>query len=840
MQRLEKILLSGFLFWSGMLFGQDETVMLGEVDVVQDSILKAATYNSSSRTVDVLHMDLELSLDWGRHALLGQADLYVKPYFYDLDSVTLDAKGFTWHKVALVKGGLKHDVAYRYDGMQIHIALDRNYARNETIHLYLDYTALPDSLEIEGGSAISDAKGFYFIDSSATRMQQFWTQGEPESNSAWFPTVDKPYEKITHRIGLTVDSTWQTLSNGKLEFRTQNGDGTRTDYWLMDQPHTPYLVMLAGGKFDTVGTRWNGIPVRYFVEPEWADDAERIFGVTPAMMTFFSDILGVAYPWTKYDQIVVRDYVSGAMENTTATVHGDFLYTDKRAFADDPNEDIIAHELFHQWFGDLVTCESWGQLPLNESFATYGEVLWKNWKYGPDAAEWHAYNDLRNYLREFNYGKAVKMIRPDFEDPLEMFDSHSYAKGGRILRMLHRTVGNDAFFASLNKYLVDNAYQAAEISDLRKAFEQTTGRDLQWFFDQWFHEAGHPQLKVDYTFDKSTWTATVNVEQTQDLSRFPVYRLPVTIAVYTRKEVLEFPVEVNAQKQSFSFELPREPRHIKFDADNYLLAEYTIEQNDAHWLSQLGNSEQAFDRYLAAKELLETSNPNLLTTVAGIAMDDKFWTVRLLGLKSAEDWDAVGRKKLESTVKKLLDDEHPQVRAEAIYVWSAIYEKKDEALYRENLNFISYEVNGAALAALARVNSLAALTFAMDSTREDKGSWAEYCMPVIAEFGNKQQLQEADTLMVSRGGYAALYWYYYLGTNFDRGGQEGEFIVDLMVSRAKDSESKSLQYYAYRFLLENTEELEAELETASPEAAKELKPIARYARQKLDELKDSK
>ncbi len=836
MQRLEKLLLSGLFFCSLAVFAQDEPVMLGEVEIVEDSIPKAESYNSTPRLVDVLHMDLELALDWQKHAILGQADVYLKPYFYDLDSLILDAKGFKWAQVALVSGAVKKDLDYRYDGMQIHIKLDKNYTREETIHLYFDYTALPDSLEVTGGRAIREAKGFYFIDSSATRMQQFWTQGEPESNSAWFPTIDKPYEKITHRIGITVDSTWLTLSNGALEFRTDNGDGTRTDYWLMDKPHAPYLVMLGGGKFDTVGTRWNGKPVRYFVEPEWADDAERIFGVTPTMITFFSGKLGVDFPWQKYDQIVVRDYVSGAMENTTATVHGDFLYTDPRGFADDPNEDIIAHELFHQWFGDLVTCESWGQIPLNESFATYGEIIWKEWKHGPDEATWHAYNDLRAYLNEFRYGKAVKMIRPDFEEPLEMFDSHSYAKGGRILHMLRKTVGDEAFYASLNKYLTDNAYQAVEISDLRKAFEKTTGQDLRWFFDQWFHEAGHPQLKVDYTFDKSTWTATVNVEQVQDISRFPIYRLPATIAVYTRKEVLEFPVVINAQKQSFTFDLPREPRHIKLDAENYLLAEVEVDAPDAHWLSQLGNSEQALDRYLAAKKLLETTNLNLLSTVAGIAMDDKFWTVRLVGLQSAARWDEAGKKKLESTVEKLLEDDKPAVRAAAIRVWSTIYNKKDEKLYRKNLDYLSYEVNGAALQALAQTNSKEALQFASDSLLASEGNWQEYCLEIIAQYGDVQLLEKTEATMTEQGGYGAMLWYYFVGEYFKRGGTEGEAMVNMLAKRAANPEVRNLRYYAYRFLIENTEALEEQI-VNSPEAAKQLKPIAKYARQKLDELK---
>lgn len=834
MQRLEKLLLSGFLCATLIGVAQNNVVVLPDVDITEDRVAKAPFYNTETRTLDVLHTDLELSLDWEKHALNGKADIFLRPYFAALDTAVLDAKGFKIHEVALVDGGLKKRLGYRYDGMQMHIGLGKMVTRESVLHLFIDYTALPDSLEVKGGAAIRDAKGFYFIDSAEGKMQQFWTQGEPESNSAWLPCVDKPYEKMTHCIGLTVANDWQTLGNGLLEFRTDNGDGTRTDYWKMDKPHAPYLIMLAGGKFDTVGTQWNGKPVRYFVEPEWKNSAERIFGNTPEMLSFFGQMLGVPYPWQKYDQIVVRDYVSGAMENTTATVHGDFLYTTPRAFADDSHEDVISHELFHQWFGDLVTCESWAQLPLNESFATYGEVIWKAYKYGEDDAAFHLLDDLNRYFNEFGWGKAVKMIRLDYEVPLEMFDSHSYAKGGRILHMLRYVVGDEAFFASLKKYLTDNAYKTAEIDDLRQAFEETTGQDLHWFFDQWFLQPGHPQLTVKPSFNREKWVAKLTVTQTQDLTRYPVYRMPVAVDVFTRSGVKRHNLEVNAQEQVFEFAVDTEPKLIKFDADNSLLAEITVDQTDANWLYQLDESKKALDRFWAAEHLLQTRNAKLLSSVAGMAMADTYHEVRLVGLQSADLWDEAGRNKLESSVEKLLEDENPKVRAAAISVWSGIYNKNDEKRYLKNLDFVSLEVNEAALKALGRSNPEKAMAFVNDSMYKSSGEWLEPCMPTLLAFGSADDVQKADDFFHAKGGEEAFYWNYTLAHSFYRGGDAGKKMVDLLVTRIESAPGTPSSYYAYRFLYDGINETETMAKTTAPEKARAMNDIAKYAREKYE------
>ena len=296
-------------------------------------------------------------------------------------------------------------------------------------------------------------------------------------------------------------------------FQTENEYGTRTDYWKQNLPHAPYLFMMAVGEFAIAKDEWRGKPVHYYVEKKYADVAKEIYPNTVEMLEFFSTKLGYDYPWDKYHQVVVRDYVSGAMENTGAVIFGDFIQGNKRFLIDNAGEDIVAHEMFHHWFGDLVTCESWSNLPLNESFATYGEYLWNEHKYGKDQADLHIDQDLSVYLGQSRINKET-LIRFNYDNRMEMFDAHSYQKGGRVLHMLRNYIGDDAFFAGLNLYLKDNEFQTVEIHNLRLAFEEVTGEDLNWFFNQWFLSAGHQIIEVEKNF--ADGKLAVTIQQTQD------------------------------------------------------------------------------------------------------------------------------------------------------------------------------------------------------------------------------------------------------------------------------------------------------------------------------------
>ena len=399
-------------------------------------------YNPSNTILtDLIHTKLEVSFNWNESQLNGKATITAKPHFYESDELILDARGMDILKVQM-KG---NDLEYTYeDALKLNINLGRVYKNTEEYTITIEYISKPDELEMGGSTAIAGDKGLYFINPKGeekNKMPQIWTQGETQANSVWFPTIDSPNAKTSQEIYITVEDKYVTLSNGDLISSKKNKDGTRTDYWKQDLPHAPYLFMMAVGEFSIVKdsyTKKDGskIEVNYYVEPEYEKDAKGIFGETPNMIGYFSELLDLEYPWDKYNQVVVRDYVSGAMENTGAVIFGEFVYKDAEALLDGNDQSTIAHELFHHWFGDLVTCESWANLPLNESFANYSQYLWDEYRYGMDEADYQAELEADGYYQSASYQGYHDLIWFDHFDKEDMFDGHSYNKGGRILHML--------------------------------------------------------------------------------------------------------------------------------------------------------------------------------------------------------------------------------------------------------------------------------------------------------------------------------------------------------------------------------------------------------------------
>ncbi|MCX7728600.1 MAG: M1 family metallopeptidase, partial [Bacteroidia bacterium] len=459
---------------------------------------------------DIIHTNLYVKPIWDSSILIGKAEITLKPYFYPTNQIFLNARGMRLNQIKINDLSSKKNLTfkYKYDNDSIKITLEKTIPSTQTVIITIDYVAQPEKIKTGGSAAIQSDKGLYFINPKgqiAGKMPQIWTQGETQSNSVWFPTIDSPNEKMTHDIYITVDKKYTTLSNGLLIESKQNPDGTKTDHWKMNLPHSPYLVMMGIGEFKKVIDKpWKDKEISYYVEPAYEPFAKAIFKNTNKMIDFFSKKLGVDFAWPKYAQIIVRDYVSGAMENTSATLHGEFLYqTDRDTVGGVQFEDVISHELFHQWFGDLVTCESWSNLPLNESFATYGEYLWKEYAYGRDAADEHHYSSASGYFfRHKDPEKNPPLIRFFYDNREDMFDGISYNKGGQVLHMLRKLVGDSAFFQSLQLYLVQNMFKPAEIHHLRLAFEQITGQDLNWFFNQWFMYGGHPTLQIQKSYDE--------------------------------------------------------------------------------------------------------------------------------------------------------------------------------------------------------------------------------------------------------------------------------------------------------------------------------------------------
>ena len=496
-------------------------------------VVKPFSYKpSETKFFDLIHTKLDVSFDWERAHLLGSAELTVSPHAYAQTGIDLDAKGFEVAQVRMeLKGNTDYsqDLSYEYDGVKIHIDFGQSVSRNDTIIIGVTYVARPNELEEGGSAAISSDKGLYFINPNGTEPfvpKQIWTQGETEASSCWFPTLDAPNQKTTSEICITVKSNFKTLSNGILTNSETLQNGLRKDTWIQDKRHAPYLVMMAVGEFSVFKDTWRGKEVNYYVEPQYANMSQEVFGNTPEMLSFYSDLLGVEYPWDKYSQIVIRDYVSGAMENTSAVTFLELLNVDSIEVNDRNWDFIIAHELFHHWFGDLVTCESWANLSLNESFANYSEYLWIKEKYGEEAGEQHISADLSNYLMEAN-GKRVPIVRYHYNDREDMFDRHSYEKGALVLHMLRNFLGDDIFFEGLKEYLTIKKFQSAEMQELRLVFEKVSGEDLNWFFNQWFMSAGHPELEIVGEVDGDSLELTISQNQNSDFN--PIYKLPIEV-----------------------------------------------------------------------------------------------------------------------------------------------------------------------------------------------------------------------------------------------------------------------------------------------------------------------
>lgn len=649
----------------------DDPAAIGETEDSAVDVEPAVYRASAKRENDLLHTNLELRFDWAKEQVLGKAILTLKPYFYPTDKVVLDAKGFIFNKINLV--GSSEQLKYDYDSSQVTIHLGKTFSRSQEYKLSIDYVATPRS---DGGSAaITSDKGLFFINprgEEGDKPRQIWTQGETENNSRWFPTIDKPNERATSEVTLTVEDHFKTLSNGLLVSSKKNTDGTRTDHWVMDMPHAPYLVMIAVGDYAVVSDKWNGKAVDYYVEPKFEKYARNIFPNTPELLQFYSDKLGVSYPWQKFSQIVVRDYVSGAMENTTAVIFGEFMQGTDRELVDNlQNETIVAHEMFHHWFGDYVTCESWSNLTLNEGFANYSEYLWLEHKHGKDEADLHRLNEFHGYMQSAAQGMHP-LIDYGYTDKEDMFDAHSYNKGGLILHMLRNYVGDEAFFTALQKYLKKNALTEVEADELRLAFEDVTGEDLNWFFNQWFFGKGQPSLQVDYDYDEATKEVIVTVEQLQDPKEMPgIFILPTAIDVYVDGKMARHNVRIDQRKQEFRLPAAKDPDLIVFDGDGVILAEINDEKSEEENIYQFEHSTNFEHRLKALSQLVESENPKAQDLVKK-ALDDKFWLFRLFAIENLKIEDKTNERIAVMAEK----DPHSDVRESAMHKLASTEDKK--------------------------------------------------------------------------------------------------------------------------------------------------------------------
>ena len=587
------------------------------------------------RSYDLLATALDLQFDFADEAVIGTARHTLTPISDDLERFYFHAEDMEIESVRQVVDGEDAGVGYEYENDRLTITPRQPLEFDSTYVFEIDYVAHP-TRGAGQGSLGDGGKGLYFIDPSGAdpyRPTQLWTQGQAESNRRWFPTWDYPNDRMAFEIALTVPDSLVTAANGALVEQTPAGDDLRRDRWVLDGDQPAYLAALAAGPYtivrdSLVSTDGETLPLAYYLEPEFVDAAARIFGETPAMIRYFEEQIGVPYPWQDYKQIPVRDFTAGGMENTTATILFEHIQTDERGFLDYTGRDLIIHELAHQWFGDLLTTEDWANLALNESFASYMEELYIEYADGRADAQAHGITDRLRYFEQ-----ADRFRRPivwyGYESPRDMFDRHTYQKGGQVLNQLRFELGNEAFWRGINRYVTDNQYRTVELADFRQAMEEASGRSLQRFFDQWFREPGHPVLDVEQAYFAGSKLYTVQVVQRQDRPS-PVFAFDANVELNFPNRPSEVRrVRIAKADTTLRFTVPEKPSFVRFNEGNWAFVEAEIDQPLEETLMQAVEDDEMAGRYAAVVTLAgHDLNPDVREALVQAATEDAHPLVR--------------------------------------------------------------------------------------------------------------------------------------------------------------------------------------------------------------------
>jgi aminopeptidase N len=508
---------------------------------------------------------------------------------------------------------------------------------------------------------------------------------------------------MTTELVATVKAHYFALSNGSLIGVTENpAERTKTYHWRQEQPHPAYLVTVVIGEYEQIQEQAGGLPVDYYLYRDRQKEGKQLFANTPRMIGFFAARFGYPYPYPKYAQVLVDDFLFGAMENTSATTVTDRVLLDERAGLDLNYDDIIAHELAHQWWGDLVTCKHWSEIWLNESFATYSEYLWREHTRSRDEARWALFQDFLVYLREDATSYRRPIVSHHYHFSEELMDRHAYEKGACVLEMLRSTLGDDAFFRSLRHYLKKFAFGVTETNDFKVAIEEATGQNLYWFFDQWLYQAGYPELEVAYQWQREPRMLQLSVKQRQQEA--PIFRLPVEIEIATAEDGAErrasYHVMVDKPEQDFYFPCATKPRMVLFDKGHRIFKLMRFPKSAQEFLYQLHHDDDLLGRVRAARELGAFKSEEVTSSLREVLGGEDFWAVRMAtALALGEIGGESARASLTSAYRASRD---PRVRRACVWAMGSFKDEAAVDFLREAL-----EQDESYFVAVASVRSLA-------------------------------------------------------------------------------------------------------------------------------------
>ena len=680
------------------------------------------------RPGQVEHIFLDLDLDIPNQSYQGNCKITLKPIRNDIDRLTLDAVNLNIKAVRVDKIEQQFD----YDGEKLHIKLDPPTQTAKQIVIDIAY------------SVEKPQRGIYFVAPDKhypKKNTQVWTQGEDEDSRFWFPCFDYPGQLSSSEIRVRVPKSLIAVSNGELIGEEVDGD-CKIYHWSQQQIHPTYLMTLAVGDFAVISDRFNNIPVTYYVEKGREADAKRSMGKTPRMMEFLSAKYGYFYPYPKYAQVCVEDFIFGGMENTSTTLLTDRCLLDERAALDNrTSESLVVHELAHQWFGDLIVIKHWSHAWVKEGMATYSEVMWTENEYGAEEAAYYRLREARSYLAEDSGRYRRPMVTHVYREAIELYDRHIYEKGACVYHMIRAELGDELFWHAIQTFVRDNAHKTVETVDLLRAIENSTGRNLMFLFDQYVYRGGHPDFKVVYSWDGDANLAKITVTQTQaqsDGNGKDLFDLKIPIGFgYKQKEqpvsLKTFTVRINEREQSFYFPLESKPDFISFDVGNNFLKTVSLEYSIPELKEQLEFDPDSISRIYAAAALAKKGGLEALKALAKALKNEEFWGVRVEIAKQ------IAKIKLNQAFDALvvgLADKNAFVRRAVV---QALAEIKTYESYKALKNLVqdgdsSYYVEASAASAIGAIAAASGedekpkeekVIKLLKSVLQDKGGWNE-------------------------------------------------------------------------------------------------------------------
>ncbi len=563
--------------------------------------------------VDVRHIKLDIAIDPKAKSVAGTATHTIVAINDGVRQVTFDAAEMTIKKVTVSGKPAKFD----YSDPILRVDLPRMKAGAQT-QVAITYAANP-------------RRGLWFTAPDKDypkKPLQAWTQGQDEDSRHWYPCVDFPNHQQTTEVVVTVPPRMISIGNGELRSVRTNKNGTKTYHWYCSTPHVTYLLSQIVGAFAEIVHDWKGVKVQYYGPKGREADLERTLQRTPKMLEVLSDATGLKYPYPRYAQTFVADFIFGGMENITATTLTDTSLLDKRAWLDSDADGLLAHELAHQWFGDLLTCREWAHAWLNEGFATYFEALFTEAAKGDDEFRYELYQNTQIYMGEDSSRYRRPIVHNVYHEPIDLFDRHLYEKGSLVLHMIRTVLGDDLWRKAIHHYVATRRHTNVTTPDLQRAIEQATGRNIDWLFDEYVFKGGHPAFKLAFEWDEAAKQAKLNVQQTQDEKESSVFRLPVVIDFTVDGKQHAFNVQIAEKVHNFYFTLPGKPQMVRFDPGHNFLKTVDFKRGKDLLLYQLQHDDDAAGRIDAAKELAKLATQEAVDALKQAVLKDKFWGVQ--------------------------------------------------------------------------------------------------------------------------------------------------------------------------------------------------------------------